>query len=408
MPLALSCFWSGGCRVENDGIKDVKEKCADKSYFYCLLNPLYKGYAYATLCLIEILCQQLNLSVGPEGESSPMKLILSTEDFHEQFEDLKHFNEQPLAKTDTALEFPTPIAHGSSCWTQVRSGLSLEISHFQPHQDFALRARPLPSSPFPLRLLFFLTGHSKSVTQRSTATIESDFLPGHNILTLTTDSTITVEYQQGQSMQTVGIGIDPWVMHEFFADTAIALPTELRYAAPGHWEQPYFQGGITTPAMQMAIHQILNCPLQGLIRRLYLESKVVELIALKLAQIHESNQPASAKPVLKPGDVERIHLAKEILLRDIEHPPSLMRLSKLSGLNDYKLKQGFRQVFGTTVFGYLRRQRLEQARQRLIEGQMTVSEVARSVGYSSLSRFSLAFKQQFGVSPGACLSKRLK
>ena len=95
-------------------------------------------------------------------------------------------------------------------------------------------------------------------------------------------------------------------------------------------------------------------------------------------------------------------------MRDIEHPPSLMMLAKLSGLNDYKLKRGFRQVFGSTVFGYLRTYRMEQARQLLLERKMTVSEVARSVGYSSLSRFSLAFKQQFGVLPGSFLGRGMK
>lgn len=288
----------------------------------------------------------------------------------------------------------------------MRSGLSLEIGAFKPSRDFALRATYLQSSPFPLRLLFFLGGCSKSVIQTPTATIESDLLPKHNLLTLSAESTVTVEYLSSHAIQSVGIGIEPWILEDFFSDSPTTLPSELHQFIQGHWEQPYSQWGTTTPMMQMTLHQILTCPFQGSIRQMYMDSKAIELITLKLSQIQELSQPSGKRLSLKSADIERIHLAKELLLRDIEHPPSLAVLSKLSGLNDYKLKQGFRQVFGTTVFGYLRSHRMEQARQLLTEQRMTVSEVARLVGYSSLSRFSLAFKEQFGVSPGYCLGRR--
>lgn len=344
-----------------------------------------------------------------------MKLILSTDNLHEQLENLKSSSEQFSTQVgaDTildfsALKFPAQIATGKIHWTPLRSGVSLEINNFQPCQDFALRAKHNPSSPFPLRLLFFLAGHSRSVVQSSTTPLELDLTPGYNLLTFAADSTVTIEYLSKYSIQTIGVGIEPYILSGLFADTSTVLPLRLYQAIQNRWDQPYFQLGVTTPAMQMTLHQILNCPLQGSIRRVYLESKAVELIVLKLAQINELKQLPKSKPILKADDIERIYVAKEILLRDIEYPPSLMMLSKLSGLNDYKLKQGFRQVFGTTVFGYLRAYRMEQARQLLIEGQMTVSEVARLVGYSSLSRFSLAFKQQFGVSPGSCIGKRLK
>ncbi|NJK75120.1 MAG: helix-turn-helix transcriptional regulator [Microcoleus sp. SU_5_6] len=86
-------------------------------------------------------------------------------------------------------------------------------------------------------------------------------------------------------------------------------------------------------------------------------------------------------------------------MSNIESPPSLLELAKKAGINDYKLKIGFREVFGTTVFGYLRNQRMEQARQLLLEQQMNVSEVAQTVGYASLSQFSTAFKHYFGITP---------
>jgi AraC-like DNA-binding protein len=62
-------------------------------------------------------------------------------------------------------------------------------------------------------------------------------------------------------------------------------------------------------------------------------------------------------------------------------------------------------MFGTTIFGHLHTQRMEQARRFLQEGKMNVTEVADEVGYSSLSQFTRAFNKQFGTKPSACLTE---
>lgn len=83
----------------------------------------------------------------------------------------------------------------------------------------------------------------------------------------------------------------------------------------------------------------------------------------------------------------------------VQHPPSLVELAHQVGLNDRKLKQGFRAVFGTTVFGYLHEYRMTMAMESLVQGNTNVDLVIRSVGYASRSSFSRAFKQRFGASP---------
>lgn len=112
--------------------------------------------------------------------------------------------------------------------------------------------------------------------------------------------------------------------------------------------------------------------------------------------------------VLRASDIDPIHLAKEILQRRMDDPPSLLELARLAGLNDRKLKQGFRQVFGTTVFGYLHDYRLEQARQLLSTDTMSVAEVAYAVGFSNRSYFAIAFRRKFGVNPSEYLAESRK
>jgi len=123
--------------------------------------------------------------------------------------------------------------------------------------------------------------------------------------------------------------------------------------------------GKITPTMQLTLQQILNCPYQGMMKRMHLESKTLELLLLQFAQWGEAEKKSTPTSTLRANDIERVHYAKEILTSHWENPPSLLELAKQAGLNDYKLKQGFRHVFGTTVFGYLQQYRMELAKQYL-------------------------------------------
>lgn len=154
-----------------------------------------------------------------------------------------------------------------------------------------------------------------------------------------------------------------------------------------------------TPAMRSPLEQIFNCPFQGKTKQIYLEGKCLELIALKLEQLKETGKRPGPICSLNPDDVDRIHHAKSILTARLDNPPSLIELARQVSLNDYKLKIGFRQVFGTTVFGYLHQHRMETARRLLGEQRLNVKEVAQSIGYANQSRFAVAFRKQFGMNP---------
>ncbi|MGD1854371.1 MAG: helix-turn-helix transcriptional regulator [Leptolyngbyaceae cyanobacterium] len=157
--------------------------------------------------------------------------------------------------------------------------------------------------------------------------------------------------------------------------------------------------GWTTPSMLAAVQQILTCPYQENVRQLYLESKTLELLALKLEQMRQPEVAEDHKITLKSDNIYRLYQARHILLTDIEHPPSLMDLARQVGINDFKLKRGFRQIFGTTVFGCLYDYRMERAKQLLDTHNLKVAQIAQTVGYANPSQFSAAFKRKFGFSP---------
>ncbi|MCG9887175.1 MAG: AraC family transcriptional regulator [Cyanobacteria bacterium] len=161
-----------------------------------------------------------------------------------------------------------------------------------------------------------------------------------------------------------------------------------------------------TAAMRLVLHQMLHCPFEGAMRHMYFEGKSIELLTLGLDQaraqaVGSPPHPQGQATALSPRDFEddRIHRARDILLQNFQNPPSLKELAYRVGINDCTLKRRFKQVFGTTVFGYLYDYRMEQARRWLLEQPWSVTEVARRVGYTNLCAFSTAFRKKFGVSP---------
>ncbi|MBW4612454.1 MAG: AraC family transcriptional regulator [Desmonostoc vinosum HA7617-LM4] len=192
------------------------------------------------------------------------------------------------------------------------------------------------------------------------------------------------------------------ILHNFVRCINQELPPNLIKLIEGNSQASYIENNQLTSAMYLPLQQIINCPFQGMTKQIYLESKCLELIALKLEQLTKISNVSVKSIILKPRDIEKIHRARDILIFQQEKPPSILDLARKVGINDNKLKIGFRQVFGTTVFGYLHNHRMEIARQLLQDEKMRVAAVANIVGYANPGHFAAAFKRKFGVSPSEC------
>ena len=202
-----------------------------------------------------------------------------------------------------------------------------------------------------------------------------------------------------QRVQLLRIYIEPSFFQELGFDSA-SLPNLLQRTLEQGDRHRFHQSlGNMTSAMKVALQQILQCPYRHETKRLFLESKALELLALQLEQWFVLEQGEKSSGNLKAADIECVHEAADILLKELSHPPSIIALAHRVGLNEHKLKVGFRQVFATTVFGYVRTQRLEQARQLLLAEDVTVTQAALTVGYASQGHFAAAFRKRFGVNP---------
>ncbi len=139
------------------------------------------------------------------------------------------------------------------------------------------------------------------------------------------------------------------------------------------------------------LNQIENSHLMGNCSNAYTDAKVLELLSLIFAK------PYKKQSVFK--DFDKIQEAALILTSDIHNPPSIRELSLQVGINEKKLKQGFKIVFNTTVYGYLFEYKMKLARHLLKNTRLSILKIASQCGYQYPSHFSTAFKRRFGVSP---------
>ncbi|WP_066382043.1 MULTISPECIES: helix-turn-helix transcriptional regulator [unclassified Anabaena] len=280
-------------------------------------------------------------------------------------------------------------------------GLSLEIFDDYFYQQVSSQVDHYGS--YILTAKFYLAGNHHVICPGITGVKENyQETVGNNYLFYLPDIEEIEQYFAGDRINLIRICIDLDFLKSFI-DGLEHLPKQLQpfleSDSPPRFHRPV---GKITLAMQTALQQILNVPYQGMIQKMYLEGKVLELLALQLAQLIEVEGNKQPLINLKAGDVERIYQAREILTKNYDHPPSLIDLAKKVGINDNKLKYGFREIFGTTVFGYLRDYRLEIARKLLQEQKQNVRTVVNTVGYANQSHFAAAFKRKFGITPQDC------
>lgn len=210
------------------------------------------------------------------------------------------------------------------------------------------------------------------------------------------------KYRAGERLTIVSVDIEADWLAAFLQDEQYDSDALRQLFRGEAWKAAFYP--TVTPSMRAIAQQLWNAPYRGAARRLYLQAKVLELLAMHLDWLAEAPPPPAEVSGLKPETIAALHQVKAILTTELEHPPSTAELAQQMGLSDRTLQRGFQALFGTTIVGYSVQQRLNYAEHLLRQGDRTVAEVARLVGYGHLGYFATVFKQRFGMMPSECLA----
>jgi AraC-like DNA-binding protein len=283
------------------------------------------------------------------------------------------------------MPYPRELGSGHIRTIQLRDGLEISIEAYGQYTDIAVLFSEQPDW---VRIGFHLSGfHRDSLAEVCPGEYA---LAGCGTVPKGVFDALAIE-----PIQEIVVFISTTQLQSFFGE----LPPALQPWINPSDQLPRSRTDCITPAIQVALQQLLKCPYRGILKQRYLETKVWELLLLAVEPLMAEPCTKSSQK-LKPEEVDRIHAARKILLQRLDNPPSLIELARMVGLNDRALKQGFRACFGTTTFNYLHNYRLDQAQQLLATGGLKVEDVAQQVGFSNRSYFAEAFRKKFGMNPG--------
>lgn len=158
----------------------------------------------------------------------------------------------------------------------------------------------------------------------------------------------------------------------------------------------------TTLSSEVIITDIFECTLLGGLRSIYIQSKALELLYLEILKLKKDKDDV----FLDKYDIDAIYKAKEILIENMQNPPSIVELAKRVCLNEFKLKKGFKQVFNTTPYKLLTQHKMNYAKKLLKSSDYNITEIANIVGYKFPNNFTYAFYSEFKINPKDIMKNR--
>lgn len=152
-----------------------------------------------------------------------------------------------------------------------------------------------------------------------------------------------------------------------------------------------------TAETKLLLKNLSTVDMQDSMSHFYMQIKVQELLYLIFHKL--STRENAPHQNINNSDAARLLHIRDEIIRDLSVPPVLRELAQIAAMSETKLKQLFKQAFGTTIYNYYQQARMEEAAFLLKQGKYSVAEVGYEMGFSNLSHFSRLFEKHYGLNP---------
>ena len=256
-------------------------------------------------------------------------------------------------------------------------------------------SRPASSRSDVVRLHFGLKGNYSFTYQQLNKTY--DLIGGHHNIMYSKEFDMVTE-NRTLELETFGVQFPTDMFIQFTQNGDDQLKRFSDEVLKGNSVMLSEEWGAVDTNIQQVIRQIVHCSYSDQLKKLFLLSKSIELLVLSA---QACNTAASKKEVFikNKTDKEKLIAVRDLINNRLDSPPNLSEIARTVGLNEYKLKRGFKETFSNTVFGYLTEQRLQLAYQYLRDTEKTAAEISYELGYATPQHFNNAFKKKFGITP---------
>ena len=276
----------------------------------------------------------------------------------------------------------------------VRPGMRLAVQNLHPLNE-PVSYRFMIEETCPVSFMCYLSGRiSITMTDRNGVRRRIEYRAGDCTLCHLPGSHGESSTHPETSTQSAGLLVTPDFLWKAAKDRGL----------PGGRSLFTSEGGVSwflrkenmPPQVGMTVREILHCSFEGAMRQVFMEYKAMELLLSLMALLDEQNVLRSGVTAVEQSAALQ---ARNIMLEFMAEPPSLKELARQVGMTHPRLSAVFQLLFGDTVFGFLREQRLERARRLLEKPRQGIAETAYDCGFSSPSHFTRAFTERYGRPP---------
>ena len=260
-------------------------------------------------------------------------------------------------------------------------------------QDFV--SRPSSNKNDMVRLHFGLKGNYSFSYRQLNRTY--DLIGGHHNIMYSPEFDMVVE-NHSLELETFGVQFPRELFIQFTQNGDDQLKRFSDEVLKGNSVMLSEEWGAIDNNIQQVIRQIVHCNYADQLKKLFLLSKSIELLVLS-AEACKAADSRKEVFIKNKTDKEKLIAVRDLINQRLDSPPNLSEIARTVGLNEYKLKRGFKETFNNTVFGYLTEQRLQLAYQYLRDTEKTAAEISYELGYATPQHFNNAFKKKFGVTP---------
>ena len=205
---------------------------------------------------------------------------------------------------------------------------------------------------------------------------------------------LTIDASVAKNSKVISVLIPIVEFHKLFSSSSSDIP----FFENKSLNQKHYSENLISNSILIVLNQIIKNDMDNSTRSLLYKAKIYELFSLIFKKTKEIDLDQC--PFLNNDEnLKKIAKAKDVILKDIKNPPSLIELSKTIDLSLKNLKKGFKEIYGKPVYKYLFDFKMERAKQLLSNGNLNVNEVSYDLGYSSSSHFIAAFKKKYGITP---------
>jgi AraC-like DNA-binding protein len=294
---------------------------------------------------------------------------------------------------------PEKYGEGFIAAIDFRDGLGMLMFNCYLKNDFILKYRSSSGESQPLRLIFCVENDFKHIIKNDRLQYQLTNLLGSMVSGSHTNEQIFYIPAEKQ-VYFYSIEIDRKRYFSKIEHAVESLPSELKdvfFDVNG--AKAFLYQGHYSLTIAQNIQNIKANDYKGLVRRIYIESQTLEIMAMQIQQYVDDLAPSTRQAVLRKKDMELIIEARNRLLANLIEPPTIKELAMLTGTNENKLKKGFRLLYKTSINKLLQNERLSRAKLLIAEEKHPIKEIAGMVGYKHAGHFTSKFKKEFGVLP---------